>query len=112
LFGTPNPCPFVKDAFRDYIIGGRHEAVNPEKTGTRAAALYPLTVQPGQSTTVRLRLCRASGSGRQADSFYKDITPPGIDEDRQNIMRQALAAGMLWTKQYYYWPACSMRSVF
>lgn len=124
LFGTPNPCPYVKDAFHDYIIGGCHEAVNPEKKGTKAAALYRLTVQPEQSATVRLRLCQSSASGslegqicdemfgaafdesfrmriQEADAFYEDITPPGIDEDRQNIMRQALA-GMLWTKQYYY----------
>jgi hypothetical protein len=124
IFGTPNPSPFVKDAFHNYLTAGRHEAVNPAKQGTKAAALYRLTVGAGQAATVRLQLCRApapesraEGRGRkmfgaafdkmfatrirEADAFYEDITPPGLDEDRRNVMRQALA-GMLWTKQYYY----------
>ncbi len=39
---------------------------------------------------------------READAFYRSITPPAIrnDPDRTNVMRQALA-GMLWTKQYF-----------
>src|SRR6478736_1511226 len=38
LWGQPNPSPYVKDAFHQYIIAGRHEAVNPATTGTKAAA--------------------------------------------------------------------------
>jgi hypothetical protein len=123
IFNTPNPGPFVKDAFHDYLVGERREAVNPQKQGTKAAALYRLTVGAGRSATIRLRLRAASppespaGSGgeifgpgfdqvfaariRDADEFYADITPPGLDDDRRNVMRQAMA-GMLWTKQYYY----------
>ncbi len=37
----------------------------------------------------------------EADEFYDSITPPSIDEESKNVMRQALA-GMLWSKQYYY----------
>ena len=40
LFGTPNPAPYVKDAFHDYVVDGRAEAVNPDRLGTKAAALY------------------------------------------------------------------------
>ena len=40
LWGQPNASPYVKDAFHEYIISGRSEAVNPAKVGTKAAAHY------------------------------------------------------------------------
>src|SRR6185436_11647988 len=59
LWGQPNPSPFVKDAFHQYIISGHGGAVNPAKTGTKAAAHYVLEVPGGGSKTVRLRLAAA-----------------------------------------------------
>ena len=59
LWGQPNASPYVKDAFHEYIISGRGEAVNPAKIGTKAAAHYVLDVPGGGSTTVRLRLAAA-----------------------------------------------------
>ena len=50
-----NPSPYVKDAFHEYLIHGRQEAVNPAGTGTKAAALYRLDIPPGGSATLRLR---------------------------------------------------------
>jgi hypothetical protein len=43
LFNGENRTPFVKDAFNEYLINGDREAVNPERTGTKAAANYKLT---------------------------------------------------------------------
>ena len=40
LWGQPNASPYVKDAFHEYIVSGRSEAVNPAKVGTKAAAHY------------------------------------------------------------------------
>ena len=37
----------------------------------------------------------------EADEFYAALTPPGVTDDAKNVMRQALA-GMLWSKQSYY----------
>ena len=37
----------------------------------------------------------------EADEFYASVIPASLDEDRAMVMRQALA-GMLWTKQHYY----------
>jgi hypothetical protein len=37
----------------------------------------------------------------EADEFYNRITPSSLSEDERRVHRQALA-GMLWTKQYYY----------
>jgi hypothetical protein len=59
LWGQPNASPFVKDAFHQYIISGHGGAVNPAKTGTKAAAHYVLEVPGGGSKTVRLRLAAA-----------------------------------------------------
>jgi hypothetical protein len=114
LWGQPNACPYVKDAFHEYVIGGKREAVNPEKSGTKAAAHYVLEVSAGGSKTVRLRLsaqsvedgfasCDATFSLRlaEADQFFERIAPASLSEDEKRVHRQALA-GMLWTKQYYY----------
>ncbi len=38
---------------------------------------------------------------KEADEFYRSVTPPSVSPDAANVMRQALA-GMLWSKQYYY----------
>src|SRR5437667_2779 len=40
LFGAPNSHPFVKDAFHEFVVHGRVEAVNPAGVGTKAAAHY------------------------------------------------------------------------
>ena len=56
LWGQPNPSPYVKDAFHEYVVSGKQEAVNPYKTGTKAAAHYRLEVPAGGSKDIRLRL--------------------------------------------------------
>src|SRR5512134_1819047 len=56
IFGSPNTATYVKDAFHEYVLRGRGGAVNPERTGTKSAAHYPLEILPGESRTVRLRL--------------------------------------------------------
>ncbi|MGA7414725.1 MAG: glucosidase [Bryobacteraceae bacterium] len=114
LWGQPNPSPYVKDAFHDYVISGKAEAVNPDHVGTKAAAHYQLEVPGGGSRTVRLRLSSAPAADAfngfegifesriaEADEFYQRITPQSLTEDQRRVHRQALA-GMLWGKQYYY----------
>jgi hypothetical protein len=114
LWGQPNATPYVKDAFHAYLIAGQSAAVNPARVGTKAAAHYVLDVPGGGSTTVRLRLAAtriddAFGGFEQivasrladADEFYARITPPATSDDERRVHRQALA-GMLWSKQYYY----------
>lgn len=118
LFATPNGCPYVKDGVNDYIVKGRREAVNPDKTGTKVSAHYTLSIGGGEAKTVRLLLTDKSPESqdknpfsgfdktvktrkKEADEFYDSITPPSVDGDSRNVMRQALA-GMLWSKQYYY----------
>jgi hypothetical protein len=118
LFRTPNRTPYVKDGFDGYLVHGRRDAVNPAQTGTKAAAHYPLTVGPGESRTLRLRLSDTEPGGREpfgagfdgvmaarrteADEFYASVIPSSLDADSRLVMRQALA-GMLWSKQFYYY---------
>jgi hypothetical protein len=114
LWGQPNRSPHVKDAFHNYIIGGQRDAVHPAQEGTKAAAHYALDVPGGGSKTIRVRLGAAAPKEgfrdfeqvftdrvAEADEFYARITPRALDEDARRIHRQALA-GMLWSKQFYY----------
>jgi hypothetical protein len=121
LFGSANASPYVKDAFHEYLIGQRRDAVNPARTGTKAAALYELDVPAGQTVAVRLRLIDAAPRStaalfgtafdelfalrlQEADEFYQTITPASLSADAARVMRQALA-GMLWSKQYFSFDA-------
>ncbi len=114
LWGQPNPSPHVKDAFHQYVVSGAHDSVNSSKTGTKAAAHYVLDVPAGGSNVVRLRLSAKPTSddfgtfdqifdSRLADAneFFDRITPEELSEDERRVHRQALA-GMMWSKQYYY----------
>src|SRR5262249_24063436 len=56
LYGIAGGRRYVKDAFHDYVIGGRGDAVTPEGQGTKAAAHYHLLLPPGEQVTLQLRL--------------------------------------------------------
>jgi len=116
LFGVPNRTPYVKDAFDRYLVRGETGAVNPERTGTKAAAHYSVVVPAGGSRVFRLRLSEAAprkagdpfadfdavleARRNEADEFYASVIPAAVGEDGARVMRQALA-GMMWTKQFY-----------
>ncbi len=115
LYGAVSMTPYVKDGINDYIVNGRKDSVNPEKTGTKASAHYLLTIPSGETTKVKLRLSETKGltepfgpnfdavfenRKREADEFYKRINPFPLTEEMRNVQRQAFA-GMLWTKQFY-----------
>src|SRR6516162_136485 len=114
LWGQPNSTPFVKDGFHEYVVSGNGNAVNPAKMGTKAAVHYVLDVPAGGSKVVRLRLSAKPPANpfrnfdeifaerlADANEFYDRITPKNLTEDEKRVHRQALA-GMLWSKQYYY----------
>jgi hypothetical protein len=115
LFGVENDSPYVKDAFHEYVVKKNQAAVNPQKTGTKAAAHFVLNVEAGATEIVRLRLSKDgslkdpfgknfegtfSARIQEAEDFYKSVTPFVLPEDMKNVQRQAFA-GMLWNKQYY-----------
>src|SRR6516165_11099507 len=48
LFGGHNRTPYVKDGIGEYVVHGRAGAVNPARTGTKAAARHRLVVPAGR----------------------------------------------------------------
>jgi len=120
LYGAATGSPYVKDGINDYIVHGKKEAVNPDKTGTKAAAHYVLTIGSGATATVRLRFTDAAAAAakgkpvgddfdrifadrrREADEFYDSVIPEDLSPDARNVMRQSFA-GLLWSKQFYHY---------
>jgi hypothetical protein len=116
----PNASPYVKDGINNFVVHGQQEAINPAGVGTKSAAHYRITVGGNKEQVIRLRLTRVSPSdtngnpfGRsfetlfaerlqEADEFYASVIPRSLDDDSKNVMRQAIA-GMLWSKQFYYY---------
>jgi hypothetical protein len=95
LWGQPNRTPYVKDAFDAYLVHGRHEAVNPALTGTKAAALVHLHVPAGQSQTIRLRLTQIA----QPAELEQDLPNlPADIPDASQLFGQAFAQ-MLATRR-------------
>ena len=116
IFGEPSQSPYVKDGIDGFVVHGKKEAVNPACDGTKVAAHYVLTIDPGATSVVKLRLRDTAPSmsnplgsdhdevfaarRREADQYYDAITPPAASDDERRVFRQALA-GMLWSKQHY-----------
>jgi hypothetical protein len=55
--GGENKSAYVKDSINDFIVENKQDAVNPDQTGTKAAAHYDFNIQPQSSKTMYLRLC-------------------------------------------------------
>jgi hypothetical protein len=114
LWGRPNQSLNCKDAFHDYIIQGRSDAVTPNHQGTKACAVYRLLFQPGEESVLKFRLCRAGSPSlprqqwnsvfesriQEADEFYDHLSR-GLSDEAQRIQRQAFA-GLFWSKQFYH----------
>jgi hypothetical protein len=116
LFHVPNSNLFVKDAFHDYIVRSRSEAVNPNQCGTKAAAHYFQEIPAGGAVCIQLRLFSENETPsdafgrdftnifadriREADEFYAAKLPANLQHEEQQVAQQAYA-GLLWSKQFY-----------
>ncbi len=115
LWGRPPRTPYVKDAFHRYVVNGSADAVNPARTGTKAAAHYRLSLGPGEQRVLLFRLCpddsRAISRAAwpkifdqrlaDADAFYESLSG-ALDVPQRLVQRQAFA-GLFWTKQYFHY---------
>lgn len=103
----------AKDGINDFVVFGKQDAVNHLPRGTKAAFNYELTIPPGKSKTIRLRLAPSFLQNPfkdfdnvfrerldEADAFYETIQDKIEDSERKEIQRQAFA-GMMWSKQFY-----------
>ena len=118
LYHAPNTSAYVKDAFHEYVVHGRGDAVNPAATGTKAAAHYRLHIPARGRIVLRMRLAGAdampqspfdalfdetfAARQRETDDFFAEHRPAGATDDELNVMRQAFA-GLLWSKQFFHY---------
>jgi hypothetical protein len=118
LFGGTNSTRYVKDGINDYVVHGRREAASTEGRGTKVSAHRVRELKGGEALEFRLRLTdRPPGAidspfasfastfdqrRHEADEFYAQAIPASVTGEDAAIARQALA-GMLWTKQFYYY---------
>jgi hypothetical protein len=126
LFGATPVTPYPKDGINDHVIGGA-ATVNPDRSGTKCAFWYRVSLAGGASAQLRLRLrpvSAAAGAGgraagaaealgagfgqvmalrrAEADEFYAELTPREASPDEAMVMRQAFS-GLLWGKQLFYY---------
>jgi hypothetical protein len=132
LFGGENRTSYVKDGINDYVVHGNRDAVNPEKTGTKASALYRLRVSPGATATLRLRLTNQEPKIRRmsaprlviagapqtellGQNFDSILTLRRTEADEfyakpapkglsedAKNVQRQAFAGLLWSKQFYH----------
>jgi hypothetical protein len=114
IFGWRGQNPFYKDAFHQHLIHGDGQAINTGNQGTKAAAVYRLSIESQNQVILHLRLARdgapdlppAKWDGifddriRECIEFY-DGFDTGLNEDARQVQRQAFA-GLFWSKQYYH----------
>jgi hypothetical protein len=116
LWGVAGSSPFYKDGIGECIVHGNRAAVDPRQRGTKAAAHYAVTLEPGKSTVIELRLAAEAledpfgpafhqvlqERADDANDFYATVIPRELSIDARAVMRQAFA-GLLWSKQYYHY---------
>ncbi|MGD8316878.1 MAG: glucosidase [Myxococcales bacterium] len=113
VFGAAEGSGYYKDAIHERVVCDRHEAVNPDMRGTKAAAHYRQVVAAGGSMVVRARLHPSAEKRdledvdeifaqrkRESDEFYEVLQKEIQSEDERRVQRQALA-GLIWSKQFY-----------
>jgi len=120
LYGATEGPAFPKDGINDFVVEGA-ASVNPAHEGTKAALDYEVTVAPGESRVLRVRLRQEAPEDdgasapldiaevdaivaqrrAEADEYWASITPKGTSDDEARVLRQAMA-GLLWSKQFYH----------
>jgi hypothetical protein len=115
IWGTAGRSSYPKDGINDHVVHGA-ATVNPDGHGTKSAVDHVLTVPPGETREIRVRLTEdrdAADLGasfdevmtarrEEADAFFSALTPESVSDDAAIVLRQALA-GMLWGKQFYHY---------
>jgi len=117
VFQQPNQSPYTKCGINRYLTHGEKAAVNLSKQGTKASAIYNLSIGANASSTIQLRLTRSTPKSQDdsayqsfdqilerrkqdCDDYYARVMPAGFSAEQKLLFRQAMA-GMLWSKQFY-----------
>jgi hypothetical protein len=114
IFGWQGDNRFYKDAFHEFLIHGKHDAVNPETEGTKACAIYRLAIEGQNQAVLHFRLARDGSAElpdekwdgvfddriRECMEFYGNFDE-GLSDPARHVQRQAFA-GLFWSKQFYH----------
>lgn len=115
LFGLPSSSKYVKDAFHEYLIDKREEAINPENEGTKACFYLDIELKGDEQKQFNFLLVKENVNTQienfdfeeiikkrraETELFYSSLQKNLSNSDYKSIQREAWA-GMLWSKQYY-----------
>jgi Glycosyl hydrolase family 63 C-terminal domain len=114
LYNFKAATPFCKDGINDFIVNGDKTAINPKNTGTKAAFKYTRNIVAGNTIEINLRFSNQKNNNFETefeqifekrkiecDEFYSHLQKEIENDELKMIQRQAYA-GMLWSKQFYY----------
>lgn len=115
LYNWDHCDPFVKDGINHYLMTGDASTINPAKSGTKAALKIDVSLKPDESRTFRFRLMTASNGDpfrdfdaaftlkeKENEDFYAEVQS-GIDSDDKKLIQRQAFAGLMWSKQFYYY---------
>lgn len=115
LYNSPNLTQYTKDGVNDYVVNKRKEAVNPNRIGTKASVKYDDIIPANDKKVYRMRFTNQTPNDAfadfdaifekrllEADEFYASLQK-GIEEEKLRSVQRQAYAGMLWTKQWYYY---------
>lgn len=117
LYGLTSQSHFVKDAFHEYIIDKRKEAINPQNIGTKAAYRIEISCDGLAYKTIKLRFSSDQNLANNRENltpfsdfdsilalrksetkeFYLQIFANDLAIETKKIAM----AGLLFSKQYY-----------
>ena len=115
LYNHQTDIKYHKDGINEFIVNQNGASINPDRGGTKASANYDIDIPGMQSKTIRLRLTKTVNDKpfddfdslfnqriQETNEFYSDLQKSINSEDEKAVQRQAFA-GMLWSKQFYYY---------
>ena len=113
LWGFRSSHGYYKDAFQEFVLHSRFDAVNSGGFGTKACGVYAIDLEPGEQHVIQCRICPDGTPDvdfdavfktriEEADAFYQSFLPEKLSADAARVERQAFA-GLLWSKQYFHY---------
>lgn len=115
LYNKANKYSYCKDGINDYVVNDNVNAVNMlQREGTKASSMHKISVKPGETKVVRTRLTDKTLTKpfgdfdkifadrlQEADEFYNEVQN-GVKEDELRLIQRQGYAGMMWSKQFFY----------
>jgi hypothetical protein len=116
LWGQPGTSTYPKDGINDFVVTGA-PTINPAGVGTKGALHYIVSLKPGETREIRLRLAESDVAAHvdlgddyenvfrkrreEADAFFTEVIPAAAGAEEAAVARQGIA-GLMWGKQFYH----------